>query len=167
MDLSLASTYPLKPAFLQEGETQALNARLAQHYQLAAGAGTANSGAIVVMTGGPQRPKCHFPPAGGVGVGRSPEHSHLNDAGTWLSPSPAAEPAGEQSLGIHDTPPPPGCSCKLAWDRHRWCSLKVPGFYSQHRPVGEARTSISLQVTVSSEAHFCHLGSLASSPQFC
>lgn len=69
VDPPLVRTHPLKPAFLKGGETQALNARLAQHYPLAAGAGTANSGAIVVMTGGLQRPKCHFLLAGGVGWG--------------------------------------------------------------------------------------------------
>lgn len=55
--------YPTPRVCLPTGRwrsTQALHTRLVWYHPLAAGVGTVNTEAIVVMTGGLQRSKCHF-----------------------------------------------------------------------------------------------------------
>lgn len=93
---SLTSFHPWKSAFLQGAGTQALNDRLGWHYPLTAGAGTANHGAIVVMTGDLQCPgatSCWWVVDGQVGAGEPFLTAWPSDACVWrpqtklLSPS--------------------------------------------------------------------------------
>lgn len=82
--------YPTLPSH-REVALRPLHTRLVWYHPLAAGVGTVNTEATVVMTGGLQRSKCHF-----LLVGRGvvlPGGQHLSVVGTWLPQAQLLSPS--------------------------------------------------------------------------